>query len=334
MSQCFVFLTDPHITNSWPDSRKDDFLSVILGKLAWCVHLANEANASIIMGGDLLNKYNLRPGVVNAAMRVLREARNPIFSIIGNHDIYGQNYTVADDLLIGTLFSSGLVKLLDKDPYFLPVVDGSDKVIQLTGFSYLPNIDKSPAAYEIQKSVDKNVVCAIHVVHGFLLANPWKNLAADRYTVIEAINTEADIVCVGHEHQGFGIQHSKNTTFVNPGSLGRISSNLKEIVRVPKVAVINVYVDEYTVDLVNVPAPQGADVLDREAIKAEMLQKQKLAEFRNSLGETVLSDTIDLNELFTAAAEKLKISEDVLKVSLNALDAHDASLLGKKGKGE
>ena len=112
-----VFFTDLHATDKWPATRKDNFMVTAMGKLQWIMGYAEEHNAYLLHGGDLFDRFNTSPTVVNAVMKIFRQARVPdIFTILGNHDVFGRNSDIVDKLMIGTLINSGLVTLLGEDP--------------------------------------------------------------------------------------------------------------------------------------------------------------------------------------------------------------------------
>ena len=40
--QSYLFSTDWHVTDNWPESRKDNYLNTIMGKVEFVVSLANK----------------------------------------------------------------------------------------------------------------------------------------------------------------------------------------------------------------------------------------------------------------------------------------------------
>lgn len=325
----FVFITDPHATNKWPESRTDDFLKAILTKISWSIQLANELDAFVLVGGDWVNKYNSRPEVINLLMSVLRLAKNTIFGIIGNHDIYGHNYNVINNVTVGSLFASGLVTLLDNDPL---IISRNGIQVQLTGTNYRPNIDKDKTIYYVPKHPEADQ--AIHLTHSFLLQKPWPNVPRDVFTCIDEVSTDVDVMCIGHDHRGFGIVEKDGTIFTNPGALGRISADLVELKRQPKVTLIRVYKDHCEASLVNVPAQPGNEVLDRERIIIEKERKKALVSFRNTLDIDLGTVVCDINELMVMHAKAANIPENVFGVSKKAVDTYEASIIGNKSDRE
>ncbi len=325
----FVFFTDPHATNKWPSSRTDNFLSTILSKISWLVRLANSLDAYVLVGGDWVHRFNDRSTVINSMMNILRLSNKGVFGIVGNHDIYGHNYEVINDVITGALFASGLVTLLNEVPL---LVKENGITVQLTGTNYKPDIDRDKSSYTIKKHPEADQ--AIHLTHSFLLANPWPNIAADKFTVIDDVQTEADVICIGHDHRGFGIQQRNATVFTNPGSLGRISSDLVELKRMPKASLIRVFKDHCEVTLIEVPASLGNKVLDRKVLEEETERRKNLRDFKANLdldfGDMSVVSNID--EIFNVQVLLQKIEKPVLETSLEAIKTYEESIVNATSK--
>jgi DNA repair exonuclease SbcCD nuclease subunit len=312
----FVFFTDPHVTNHWPESRTDNFLEAILNKIRWVVDFANEERAHILIGGDLIDKYNTNPEVINMLIEELRRARKRVFGIIGNHDVYGQNWEVISKVILGAIFASGTVNLLTLKPTVL--VEGNVSV-QLTGANYIPDIDKHKELYRIKKLPD--VGPAIHLVHGFLVNQNWPTFDHSQYTVLHEVTTDADITCTGHEHHGYGIEEVDGHLFTNPGALGRVSASEGEIKRVPKVTLIKCYPDHVEALLFNVPARPGSDILSRERLEEIKQHNEMLNVFKDSLQNERLS--CNIHDVFEAQARGMGVSDAVRERALRAFEVFD-----------
>jgi exonuclease SbcC len=268
----------------------------------------------------LIDKYNTNPEVINYIIEILCKANNQILGIIGNHDVYGQNHAVYKKVIIGTLFTSGIIKLLTKVPVF---VEAEDVCVQLTGGNYVPDIDKDRTVYQIKRHPEADH--AIHVVHGFLVTKHWPTLKRQHYTVLSEVFTEANVVLTGHEHQGFGIVQQDGVLFSNPGALGRISSNLKEINRMPQVTLLNAHKEYVEATLVPVPSMPGNKVLSRKHIEDEKKHKQMLTEFSAGLGDK--QEVCDLVDIFNKEATIQEIEQEVRKMSWKAIETYEQKLV-------
>lgn len=320
----FLLVNDPHLTNRWPLSRVDNYLEAIKGKLEWCVEVANYYNAHILFGGDYVDTYNTNPEVINILIKILSKAKKRIFGVVGNHDVYGQNYIVLEKVIVGTLFTSGLITLLDREPQF---IQNDYLVVQLTGANYVPNIDKDAKSYYTSKveGVDK----AIHVVHGYLVKKLLPSVGRENYRVISEIITDANIICTGHEHIGYGVEEFSGCTFVNPGSVARINADLREISRTPRVALIGISkcgdtgVISQEIKLLDIPCKPGSEVLSRAKIEENIQRQVTLEHFAKSLGDGPI--LCDINEMMDRHAKENKVPLEVISTSRKAIEAFEKS---------
>lgn len=315
----FVYMTDQHITNKWPQSRLDNYLETILNKVEWVIQFANQEDAYILLGGDLVDRYTCSPEVVNKIISIFRTANKPIFGIVGNHDVYAQNFHVLDNVILGTVFKSGIVNLLTADPIF---ITEDNMVVQLTGANYIPDMEKHKELYQPVRCPDSN--WSIHIIHSFLIKKHWETLKR-QYTLITEVNSSADIILAGHEHQGFGVVEDNGTIFINPGSLGRISSSLTEIARKPCIALIELTPEGRGAQIIEVPcAPDGNDVLSRELIEVEKARKEHLNTMNDLL--TIMDTTIGIADIFETRARIDDIAPEVKILSKRAIEVYEEKL--------
>lgn len=314
----FVFVTDPHVTHAQPVSRKDNYFETIINKLRWVVNLANAHDAHIIFGGDIVDAYNVSPAVITAIAKILRAANKQCYGIIGNHDIYGHTWSVMDQVMVGPLFASRLITLLTEEPIIL--TEGDIKV-QLTGANYIPDIDEHKELYQVRKQ--KDVDYAVHVVHGFLVNKNWPSFDHSQYTTIHEVITEADVICSGHEHHGYGIEKVGETLFTNPGALGRVHASEGEMARMPQVTAIVCTKEEVRLQLVDVAcAKPGEEVMSRAHIVAEKAKQASLNTFIQGLQAEMM--ICDINAVFERQARALNIEPAVREKAIEAYGAYDA----------
>lgn len=313
----FIFCTDWHMTNRWPASRKDNFLEAMKEKLSFVVDLANKWDAHLLCGGDYVDVYNTSPELINTIFYILTKLNRQAFGVVGNHDVFGHNFTMMPKVIIGTLFSSGVIKLLDDQPLILA---DRGMIIQLTGANYVPDIDKNKAFYTVNRLPE--VDYAIHLVHGYLVRKIMPSLQKENYTLMTEITTNADIICSGHEHTGFGIDKVDNCVFTNPGALARISASETEMKRIPAVTLIKVFKDHIDMDLIPVPAKDGKLILSREYINIAKHKQEILTEFKSGLEETFM---LDMDAIFEQQAKEQKIPKNIRDTSRKAIEEYDRS---------
>ncbi|MCK8817764.1 metallophosphoesterase [Natroniella sulfidigena] len=292
-----LVMTDTHIRGTTPGRRMDNFKETLLKKLKEVKQIAIEEEVDFILhGGDLFDRPDTAPSVVNEFINVLCDYPVPIYLVAGNHDLFGHNPETLPRTMLGVLVASGVVNLVSEEPILLSK-DGID--LQLTGKSFDYEVDsKNTTAYSVKKAED--VDYALHLVHGMLLERPFFDQG---YTLIEDVETEADLIVVGHYHLGFGKLEFNGTKFLNPGALARISADLKEIKRKPQVALVD-FKEEIDIQLRELEtASKGAEVLDRSEIEDVKFREKKLANFIREVKATeqfkVFSSTDILDKLAT-----------------------------------
>ncbi|WP_408955922.1 exonuclease SbcCD subunit D [Natroniella sp. ANB-PHB2] len=290
-----LVMTDTHIRGTTPGRRMDNFKETLLKKLKEVRQIAVDEQVDFILhGGDLFDRPDTAPSVVNEFIKVLCSYPVPIYLVAGNHDLFGHNPETLQRTMLGVLVASGVVNLVSEEPIFLSR-NGID--LQLTGKSFDYEVDcKDTTAYSVKKA--KDVDYALHLVHGMLLKKPFFEHG---YTLVEDVETEADLIVAGHYHLGFGKLEFNETKFLNPGALVRVSADLKEINRQPQIALVD-FTKEVDIQLRRLEtAPKGEEVLDRSEIEDVKFREKKLASFIREVRATeefkVFSSTDILDKL-------------------------------------
>lgn len=285
----FVYFTDSHVQGVNFKSRRDYYPTTIMNKLKEVVHLANEEDAYLLCGGDLFHHFNVSISVVHEVMTILKELnKKPMFMVVGNHDIYGHNPDVVNKVILGLIEMSGLIYLLDKSR--TPVImSDNDITVQISGVSYYADIDNDPNVYLAPNTQQAKLL--IHIVHGYLVTSPWPK--HNKFTLVNNIKTNANLVLTGHEHYGYGVKVINGVTFCNPGALGRISASMGDMHRMPQVALISIDNGIITVTLRTITTLPGEQVLDRSVIEEEARREQSFINLQNNLRTEILALNLD-----------------------------------------
>ncbi|GAB6098669.1 metallophosphoesterase [Halanaerocella petrolearia] len=305
-----LVMSDTHIRGTTPSRRIDNFKETLINKLQEVDKIARREEVDFILhAGDVFDRPNPAPSVVNEFLQVLRQFKVPIYVVAGNHDLYGHNPDTLSRTMLGLLITSGVLKII-KEPIIL---EGEVK-LRLTGKHFDYNVDTDASAYQVDKSSE--VDYAIHVAHGMLLDRPFFDQG---YTLIEDVVTEADIVVAGHYHLGFGEQDHKETKFINPGALVRMSADTKEIERQPQVALIDL-ADEIEVEFKKLKsAKPGEEVLDRTAIEAAAFREKKLADFTQTIKAAGEFKYFSVEQILDQVANNQEITEEVKQEALERI---------------
>lgn len=319
MDTRFVYFTDPHLRGNNPLSRKDDFVATAFKKIEWVVDYANNADAAIICGGDWVQRPDTAPNVIAQLQRILSKAKNPIFTVLGNHDIYGYNPGTFFRTPLHIIEVAGTIKRLSAEPTVW-------REVQLTGVDAHYDLDQHGRTIDYTE-IQENGLAKIHVVHGFLTDHEWPHVPC---TILEAVqDTMADLILTGHEHSGFGLYESGKKKFCNPGALLRVSASVGDVNQVVKVAKITVNSDSHQIDVKLIPLPgevarPAEEVLDRERLLEEKRIEQVMANFTDNLGTFTLDPSKTPTQMLQDYATQEAL--DPRLVSLTSQRLQDAEL--------
>lgn len=317
----FLFTGDWHLRGTNPRNRIDDYKEAAKTKLREVFQLAQEHDVkAILCPGDIWDRPEVSIGVLLEFMAVIAESPVPIYTTAGNHDIYGYNLDTYErtslrllELLVPKLRvinSPGSPLIFDDVAVtFTPYSGQMDR----DGYGYSPAHRHSDTKYHI------------HVAHGMLLDHvpPF-----DRFTLIKDVQTTADMILTGHDHQGFGVyRRADGIIFVNPGSLTRISASAGEMERRIQVALIRID-DEIDLQLIPLQsAKPGHEVLDRSKIEAEQKRQYAMEEFaaliQSGTGEKVL---LNINDIVETIAAQEQLEPGVVKKTLEKIQEQQSKI--------
>ncbi|AGB41542.1 DNA repair exonuclease [Halobacteroides halobius DSM 5150] len=316
-----LVMSDTHIRGTTPSRRTDNFKKTLINKLQEVKEIAQEEKIDFILhAGDVFDRPNPAPSVVNDFLKVLSSYPIPIYVVAGNHDLYGHNPDTLSRTMLGVLINSGVLNLIEE-----PITLTKDKLkLQLSGKHFDYNVDTDGSAYMINK--EQEVDYALHMIHGMLLDRPFFDQG---YTLIEDVTTEADIIISGHYHLGFGEQEFNGTKFVNPGSLVRMSADIKEINRQPQVAIIELDSEIMVKFRKLTSAKPGGDVLDRSALEAAKFREKKLADFTQTIKAAGEFKYFSVEQILEQVASNEQIDDNVKKEALNRISQAQEKLGGE-----
>ena len=313
----FLFFTDSHIRGTTPKNRKDNFYKTLKNKFHEVKDIAQRLNVDYILhGGDWFDRPDISPSIVREFAVILKGFKRPVYTVAGNHDIYGHKPDTIGRTMLGLLEGTGILNLIGYDDEIILKKDGI--TVQLTGKAYNYEIDSEQYKkyYVIRKQ--EGVDYAINIVHGMLLQKPFYE--GIQYTLIDDLkDTGADITFAGHYHSGFGIKKIGTRYFVNPGSIVRISSSLAEIGRRPMVVYAKLDEEIYIETIELQTALPGDEVLDREKLEAAKDRTVKLHQFYQSVTATGEYKKIDISELIEEIAANDELGRNVKEEALRRI---------------
>lgn len=306
----FIFFTDTHIKGTTPKNRNDNFYETLKRKFLEIKEICEELDIDYVLhGGDWFDRPDISPSIVKEFALIIQSYKRPVFTIAGNHDIYGHNPETVGRTMLGLLEGVGILRLLNYNDEV--IVEKNGIKVQIMGKPYrfdIDDVELSGNYYIVQKR--KDVDYLINMVHGMLLKKPF--FEGIPYTLVDNIAaTEADITLAGHYHGGFGIVERNGKYFINPGSLVRITNAIGEINRIPKVVIIDLSggINIYERGLKS--AAPGNEVLDRRQLEYAQDRNVKLHRFYQQLSETGKYQKADLGKIIDDITADENISREV-----------------------
>jgi DNA repair protein SbcC/Rad50 len=231
----FLFITDTHIPSKVIPGRLDDYAESIVNKFEELKDVIVERNIDyIIHGGDLFDKPKVPLDLAGRIAKIINSYNIPFLVVPGNHDLYAYNIDTIKDTMLGMYASTGTIEILDRAGRNIKI--GKHR-LRIEGQPYYKDIDKgNPDDNMMRESGSLNIL----VSHSMLIDKGFEDMEGVNKTYISDIETNADLILVGHYHPGInGVKTVKNplgTLVVNPGSMGR-----KEVcTRQPQYCIISV----------------------------------------------------------------------------------------------
>lgn len=313
-----LYFTDPHIRGSNPRARIDDFPTAMKSKLREVWKLATDYQCrAVICGGDLFDRPDPAYIVAGEFAAVLAECPVPLYTIPGNHEIYGYNLDTVPRTALGLLTQIEVVQLLNRtEPVILE--DDDDFAVYITGQGYHGDIDRSQADYQTGLEIDWMGAYKVHVVHGMLVEKP---LPYDvPHTVIKDLKSDADVILAGHEHVGFGYRATGCTLCVNPGALGRVRADMAELYRPVQVALLEFMDDGVRAKMLPLScARPGTEVLSREYLTQQAEREERTAHFLSLLASEGEAKFLDIREIVDDISRRENLPEPVVSDALTRL---------------
>ncbi|PQQ67601.1 metallophosphoesterase family protein [Acetivibrio saccincola] len=312
----FLFFTDSHIRGTTPKNRKDNFYETLKAKFLEIIDISKKLDVDYILhGGDWFDRPDISPSIVREFAIIIKKFEKPVYTVAGNHDIYGHNPDTIGRTMLGLLEGTGMVTLLRHGDEVLLKKNGI--TVCITGSSYNYDID-SEENYKKYYIVKKppHADYAINIIHGMLLSKPF--FEGIPYTLLDDIkDTEADITLAGHYHSGFGIRKQNGKFFINTGSIVRVSNSLAEIERRPGVVFIEIKDKIYVEEIQLKTALLGEEVLDKDKIEVSKDRNLKLHEFYQGISNSGQYKKVDIlqiiNEIVSDENLSPKIKEEALR---------------------
>lgn len=319
---------DWHLRGTNPRSRTDDYVATLKAKLLEVFGMAKQYDVkAIIVPGDIWDSFVVAISVLlDFAALIKDNCPCRILTTVGNHDVSGYNlatYWRSSARLLELLVPQMEVYMDPGKSVYFPNPEGQSG-ISITFTPYSSRIDREGYGYspEVPEGYYESFYPRpkiIHVAHGMALDHipPF-----DRYSLIQHIQTTADLVITGHDHTGYGVyRRADGKIFMNFGALPRIQASMNELERKIQVALIEV---TDTIEITPIPlasAKPGPEVLDRTKIEAEKKRQYTMDNFaaliQQNTGQAIL---LDVNQIVETIAKQDNAAPEVVALALKKID--------------
>ncbi len=319
----FLFLTDDHKRGTTPANRKDNFPATLAAKLREVVEIAREREVDYILhGGDFFDVPAPSLSVCADFLEIYQQFPAPVYTVAGNHDLFGHNQETLPRTMLGFAARLGIVHLVGREPVYL---EKNGIRVQLTGQGYHFEMDRRDPKkdYVVQK---KDCDFAIHLVHGMLLDRVC--FPGPFYTLVEQIwETEADFTLAGHNHLGFPDTERDGKFFLNPGALARLSSHPAEMRRPVQVVLIDFSGSRPVYEKIRLmSAPPGEEVLDRSHLEEAAFREQRLAGYLAEVKAAGSYQRTDVRLLIEEIVQAEKLGQRVREEALRRIARAEEAL--------
>lgn len=268
----FLFIGDTHLAVR-PGRRIDDYASAILNKLSQAARIAKERRLYPVCLGDLFNRAKENDlQLLSRCISVLREFEVPMLVLAGSHDRTESWFTDKDAAQL--LASTGVIELVEQPGHVLTLACAAGDVA----------LWATPAGVPVPHSVpsapgSRNIMITHH---DFDFRGPYPG--CHELHEIEG----CDLLVNGHMHTPAPMVLRGRTACHNPGSLSRVSVDLKK-----HKPVVSAWTPAHGLSLEAIPVDFAEHVFDLtgkevyaadpKALKAELPKGLRLSSFASKL---------------------------------------------------
>lgn len=295
-----ILLSDIHLSLSPPVWRtaEPNWLEAMKRPLREVKEMQSEYGCPVICAGDIFNRWNSSPELINFALRNLPD----MYAIPGQHDLPLHRYEDLYRSAYWTLVHAGKIQSLPLD---CCVVLGN---IVLRGF---------PFGFKIE-TCSKRFDGRIHiaVVHDYVWIPGKSYLDAPSENKLKRTRRELttyDVIQYGDNHKGFTIRSQGKPVIFNCGTFMRRASDEKDYK--PQVGLLLSSGDVET-HYLNISKDKSIKTLSDKVVEEEFDMKTFIEELEK-LGDTSL-DFVEAMKRYLEKNKK-KVNEETKKILLKAM---------------
>ena len=275
-----VTFTDPHLADTNPISRKDNYLDSLFNKIEQMRDICIDRKVDVVLcGGDIFNIKTPNKNshyLVSQTISLFKSFPCPILAVYGNHDIRQDNASTLPKQPFYTLIKSGALNYLSDELFD----NGNIRIFGMDYCSFPINDD-----FNRENKGEKIQICVAHVN----ASSKFSDLFGEKvYTYQDLSNTSPDIFVFGHYHPDQGIEVLNNKHFINIGSLSRGSLKRDEITRIPNIGYIEID-NNYKIFCEKIPLNvlSSSDIFDIEKKNKEEKEQEEIEKFISEMKDKI-----------------------------------------------
>jgi len=192
----FIIRTDVHINDKPPESRSDDYLETVLGKLGQVGNLARDLKVTAVLdNGDFFHNKSASKNshhLVKKVSELHRAYPCPVYENPGNHDFPYGNVEYVEKQPLAVLFATGVFQRMDD----IRFTDDDGLVVRVVGFPY--KVEFTVEEFDIDRKDEDILIVAAHT-----FASPTGSESFGREKFLsykELAECSPDIFIFGHYH--------------------------------------------------------------------------------------------------------------------------------------
>ncbi len=238
--QGLLIIGDPHLEGRQPGFRKDEYPQVILDKLTWCLHYAQEHRLLPAILGDLFHKPRDNPTWMIG--RVIEMFNMEVIGLYGNHDCADPELNDHDSMSL--LIKANRLRLVDEKAPWHGIMKGRPVVVG--GSSYRQPI---PQSFHPNFRSEDGLPLVIWLTHHDIIVPGYEDQGRVKPREIDRI----DVVVNGHIHRRLADVQAGRTLWITPGNISRRDRSDAVREQVPAVLRIDVQSDDFERHYLEVP---------------------------------------------------------------------------------
>jgi len=304
----FVYFQDGHLRANNPEKRIDNYQESILEKIQEVIKIARENNATVLIGGDLWDVYNVTKVLSDKLQDIIEESNLAFYAIIGNHEEVGNNPELSENTTLAHMFRRC------KNFKHLATLEGENYFIK--GYDYYHAIEND--IKEKGLTCDSKAPMRIALVHAMItLEDFFKDTL---FVKADEIKSDFNVVLCSHYHHYWGIKKINNINFVNIGSLGRPKISERDIK--PSCLLINT--DEKKLKIIPLKCAKSAsEIFDLNKLEEKKEFTQDIDKFVDALETQNVTVDAKLQDVITNVCKEQSIDKNIENDLIGRINLYD-----------